>query len=462
MKKTKLTTSLMAVISAITVSTTLGQMPSFDEFMAPAADEPSKGIVAPKKLTKPDAVKTSEKSLSSVESKTPVVEAATTQDALIVAEQKLKTLDSDIVQIKVGSGVGYLAKGEASYRVHSNRNASLEDKREAYATAYIKAKANLAKFLYGMTNDSKQELKESIDMHMDSDKDTLVNKKSVTLETIDQMVDGMLRGFVTYEVEDDEKNKVVRVSIVTTPKTQGKTMRAGGVVLAENLRDGMKQVFTELKNGIVAPVGGRVVSVPNGESDLLYFISFGSSVISNHKDAEIARELRIDALEEADMRAAASMCSLIIGDQTSWQRGMNNKTIKESKDFEKVMQTDPTSKQPVCVIKPLDETRKSYVKIKSKTNSYVSAQRGKLPAGLTAQKWISEDGDWAFVAYVYNPYSTAAANKLRKEMQGPSILDLGGDVADHAEGAGNGDGSTKPKKPIGKGPTGKVSPDEDL
>ncbi|MEJ6571486.1 MAG: hypothetical protein QNL39_05815 [Akkermansiaceae bacterium] len=457
-------------ISSLGIALSEAQIPSFDDFMAPAANDIKKGIVAPTKVAKPDAVEITQESVSSSESKTPVVQADSAQDAVITAEQHLKEQGSDTAVMKVGSGLAYMAVGTATYREYKNREASLVDKRDAYVQAYIKAKANLAKLLYGLTNESQQALKTQLDLRIAGDKEkTLVNRDVVQTESIEQKVEGMLRGFVIYSVEDNVKKSEVRVVIVSSPKTMGQTMRAGGgMLLAANVRDGMKEVFKELAQGIVPPVGGRVITVPIGETEQLYFVAFGSSIIINHDDAEIARELRMDSFEEADMRAAANMCGLIIGDQISWNRGMNQSSRKEYQDFEKFTEMDPTEKPMGIGVRKLDNARKAYVKVKSKTSSFVSAQKGKLPAGLTSQKWESEDGDWAFVAYVYNPYTTAEAEKARESMLGSSILDRGNEITrdakremDRARGAG---GEVKPRKkgPVGQGPSGKIPKNDDL
>jgi len=468
----KIQIALSAGLFWSAVSVSPAQAPSFDDFIAPAANDPAKGIVAPTKVANPNAIKVTQEAVSSSEPKTPVVQADNAQDAVITADQKLKSLKGDTALIKVGSGTGYMAVGIAGYRTYKNRVATLEDKRDAYVQAYIKAKANLAKLLYGLDNDSQQELAIQLKQRIAGDQEkTLVNRKTVQLENIKQRAEGMLRGYATYSVDDNVEESEIRVVIVTTPKTMGQTMRAGGgVILAANVTDGMNEVYKELRNKIVPPVGGRVISVPIEGAEQLYFVSFGSSIISDHDDSEIARELRMDAFDEADMRAAANMCSVISGDQTTWVGGMNSKSQKDNADFEEQMETDPTGKPMGMAVRKLDVARKAYMKVKNKSSSFVSAQRGKLPAGIASKKWESEDGDWAFVAYIYNPYTTADAELVREAMQDSSILDRGDEITRAAKREMNRDGDAKPaaqgqpskKEPVGQGPSGKVSSDDDL
>ena len=50
-----------------------------------------------------------------------------------------------------GSGLGWMARGIATYQTFPNRDATLRNKRIAYEIAYLNAKKNLGEFLTGMT-----------------------------------------------------------------------------------------------------------------------------------------------------------------------------------------------------------------------------------------------------------------------------------------------------------------------
>ena len=63
----------------------------------------------------------------------------------------------------------------------------------------------------------------------------------------------------------------------------------------------------------------------------------------------------------------------------------------DNADFEEQMETDPTGKPMGMAVRKLDVARKAYMKVKNKSSSFVSAQRGKLPAGIASKKWESED-----------------------------------------------------------------------
>lgn len=459
-----------AVLAAGTLAVQ-AQMPSLDDFMPPVANDPAQGVVAPTAPALTDQVQVTQEKVTAEGPAMPVVTAANAQDSVIVAKQKLLDQKQDAVMIKYPSGLGFMARGSASYMESQNRNVSLLSRREAYVTAYMKARANLARILHGLSNESEAQLVEVLDKYNDSNANqSLANKKAVSSETIAQKVEGMIRGYSTYAVEDNPAKKEVQVIIVTTPKTQGRTMRvSGGAVLANNAAEGIKQVYGELKAGIVPPVGGKVIEVPSDGGSTFFFIAFGSAIIPSHEDADLARELRIDAFEEAEMRAAASLCAIIVGDDMAWERGMTSQSEKSIKDFDwQKVQQDPTSGEAVNLPKPLGETRKSYVQTASKTSAYANAQRGQLPPGLSVQKWETEDGDWAFSAIVYNPEMTMMAADARDAMiKEPGILERGNAFSGQRWQTTGGAVVGKPvdpKKdaPIQQSPSGVVSQDEDL
>ena len=110
-----------------------------DDFQAPIADDPEKGIKAPTEVMAPES-RVSEEVITQDNEPTIVVEAAHTQDAINVAVKQMRKLDKMITKIKVGSGEGVVAKGSSIYKSFPNRNASLISKRLAYVKAHMLAK----------------------------------------------------------------------------------------------------------------------------------------------------------------------------------------------------------------------------------------------------------------------------------------------------------------------------------
>jgi len=456
--------------------TLYGQAPSLDDFLAavpvddfqaPIADDPEKGIKAPTEVMAPGKVEVSEEIVTQDNEPTIVVEAAHTQDAINVAVKQMRKLDKMITKIKVGSGEGVVAKGSSIYQSFPNRNASLISKRLAYVKAHMLAKKNLAEHLNGLTNEGESSLADSVNSY-DSENDSLANTNSITSETINQKIECLLRGSAIYDLYDNEENMEVEVFIVSTPKTRGETMEvSGGVIQSQSAREGLAKVFNELKSGVLPPTGGKVISTDTKEGKQLYFLSFGSEIIRSNQNPQVARKLKMNAAQVAQMRAANSMCALIIGEQASWSGGFSEKTQESQEQFKNVSTEDPTSEESSINLEPLDEIRSSFVNTMKTYDEYAYFSKGKLPPGLNVTRWVTGDGDWSYAAYIYNPNITLDATKLRDKMNQNSILQRGNSLLKQKSASSN---SSKGKensqsltpKEVGKGPSGRVSRDEDL
>ena len=415
--------SLVCAIALSSMSTVFAQgMPNLGDFIAPAVDEK-----APTVVKSPDKVKVTQEVKQKDGSKTPVVEAETTQDAInTVVEKKAKReFDQPCAIIKVGSGMGVVCTGVAEYSSFENRNASLLSQRLAYVKAYTIAKKELAAFLNGLSTESVMEMKESFDMY-DDDKESLVNIDGSSSETIKQFVQGAIRGYMVYSIKDNAKEKQVTVTIVTTPKTRGETLQMNrGRIAAKDIASGVKKVFAELKTGILPPEGGKVITVPGTKQ--IYFISFGSEICRYNRNARVMKKLKKRAVNTAKMRAADNMCKLIIGDDVSWTGTTNTKARDSMKQFEEDAKEDPTATgSGDFTVTGFEEDKETFVQRQTDTESFRSASKGKLPPGLIPLTWT--DGDWAYCAYVYNPDLSALGKDIAKDMKKGSILKSGNSV----------------------------------
>ena len=436
---------------------------SLDDFLSPANDDPEKGVKAPKKVMKPGEVEVVKESVQKEGGSTPKVKAANKQDAINAGIKKDFT--TDVFLIEAGSGLGVVARGDASYTSDfPNRDARLLIKREALVTAYARAKGNLAEFLHGLNNRGEQLVDSSFERLIVSD-NTLANSGLKITEKIDQKVEGLLRGYVTYEIQDDDKEENITIYIVTTPKTQGRTMRSSGALLnASSMKEGVEHIFAELKNGLTSPVGGRIVSYPvlkdgkpTGETRL-WSIGFGSAIVSKSikgADRQLLKAAKRQSKDVAKMRAADSLCGIIVGDAVMWKRGMNSSSVNKMKTFDRVNGADPMN-DPTAAVVPVEGARREFAQVMSATNTYGFAREGKIPPGCQQASWESADGDWVYHAYIYEPKETLLARNLRDAMvNGPSILERGND-------------QTRPKNPGqppakgGKGKAGDSAPQDDL
>ena len=449
----------------------LAQAPSLDDFMAPAANDTSKGKIAPTEIQNPDQVTISNEKLLKDGPPVPVVEAANTQDAINAAvENNLKLkFKQPVSVIKVGSGAGVVASGTSNYETYENRNASLISKRLAYAKAFAEAKKNLTEHLHGLSVDAKENLANSIDSS-DTDSSSLANTLSGMNESNENKVEGMIRGYTVYSMNDNAEKREVTVNIVSTPKTRGETMRASaGLLFAKDFKSGMEKVYAEIKSGILPPAGSRVIAVKSAGKEELFFVAFGSEINRINKNPQVERQLRGQSAQVAQQRAAAGLVALIIGENSAWKGGFTNKNEEANKQFNEVP-AGPESNETTIV--PLDQTVTTFQNRLKSTSSYSFAQKGKLPPGLQAIQWESEDGDWTNAAYIYNPALTAEAEKTRDAMvNGPGILDRGKQVGGSKSGGSAGAVSPTVRgdredygndRPLNQGPSGAAEADSDL
>jgi hypothetical protein len=404
------------------------------------------------------------------------VAAATVQDAINAAvdanEAEIKQNQSAVQKaaeknevpavgahkIEVKGQIGFVATGAAAYTVSENVILSRISQRQAYVRAFQMAKKNLARELHGLSSEGKDEVREQISS-INTSLDNLNNLSSSTQSAVNQSLDEMLRGFVIYEVHDDTENSMIYVSVVTTPKTRGQMARkAPHHVEAATLVAAIQQVIEEIRQGLVPPVGGRIIEVPQtGETA---FVGFGSSVVGIDKLPALQARLNLDSTRKADAYAIDALCGLIVGDQLSWQLGIRESLREEVKRFEEIVEKDPTAEKQE-EFKKLDEERKEHVARSQTTEVFQSARKGKIPPGVTVKNWIDDDNAWAYAIAVYIPSATNAAAAAGKEMRNAKIIQ---DIDDSAKPAGgkSGDGPTpagkakQPNEKLKKGVTGKA------
>ncbi len=461
MKATCLTTLFGLIMGTGVFPAAIAQVPSVDDFIAPVTATPQKTASNPREIKQPDRVKVTQQQVTTTGAPTPVVQAASAQDAINTAVTQMGQLKQDIIQIETGSGLGVVARGYSGYSAHANRNASLIAKRLAYAKAYMMAKKNLTQHLYGLSNESKQKFFEAMAV-VDTATNSLANTGAVMSESAEQKTEGLIRGFVIYDVNDDPAKSQVTVSIVTTPKTRGQTMRASeGLILAKDLAAGMEQVLAEIASGVVPPSGGRVITVPSPAGEQLYFLGFGSEINRINTNPDVERKLREVSADVAKLRAAANLCGLIVGETSLWKGGFSTISSEENRQFD--VTDKATFKATGILTKPLDQTRTSFLSVMTTRSEYKFAQNGKLPAGLNVIQWESPGGDWTIAAYIYNPAMTQEAQKAAEAMaSGMSIADRGRLIAAPGTGQAGAVGSTGKsgdrkefgnEKPLERGPS---------
>ena len=449
---------MISILASIFISSNAQAQVSADDFL-PVVQGGSSEVESPEEVAIKD----------------DVVSAETAQDAINAAvdvnEKELAngdTLEVGAKMVKFGSGIGFVATGAGTYRTMANPVATRISKRKAYVVAFTAAKKNLAEQLNGLTNESQEEIRQSL-VNINLPDDEMTNISEDTRESIKQAVDMLLRGFVVHEVDDNDETGVVHVSIVTTPKTRGQLARpAPGAIEVDTLRDGITQVLSEVRTGIVPPVGGRIIMVKaTGETA---FVGFGSSVVRTSENAAAQAKLNLAAQKIAKARASDSLCGVIIGDRTTWEGTFEDTTkdsVQEFVEFETAIEGDPIATKNATETKKLDTAYDTFVSRVRTDEVFTSARRGVLPPGLQAKTWFDDDKSWAYGLVIYIPSATNAAASTAREIAEATLIQVIDDGSKKGSVASGGKASGTPKvatpgKDVKKGPSGKISNDDDL
>ncbi len=388
-----------------------------------------------------------------------VIKADTAQDAInTVANRRSPGAE----MVRFGSGIGWVATGMGGYELMENPTATRIAKRDAYVRAFMDAKRHLAESLTGLSATGRTQVLEQLE-GVTSAKADLTNYASTQEEQLEQAVQMLLRGFVVYSVEDNTEGRAVYVTLVTTPKTRGQLNRPTPTGLeAETIQEGLNKVLVEIQNGLVPPVGGRIIQVPaTGE---IAFVGFGSDVVRTSDNAMLQAKQRLNAEKIAQMRAADALVGLLIGDETSWKGKLEESTQKLIAEFERddTAGADPTAQR-------FDQQRESFLNVQRSTEEYQSIRRGILPPGVVRKSFASADNGEVYAVAVYLPSVSDAAAQTAKEMSEARLIKTpttGANGSTPAFGSGSTAPTTgdvpRPSAEVGPGPTGQISDDRNL
>jgi len=445
--------ALLLFVFSLGGITLCAQEVSVDDFLSPTQGGTT-AIKQPKKVV--------------VNQKTDEVKAASAQDAInaAVIENK-KEIKADgpsddkpeigTSLIRFPSGMGVVATGAASYRDVANKTLSRISQRQAAIVAFTQAKKNMAQYLNGMSNDGKDEIREQL-ANVETKDDSLSNLETNSDINIQQCVDMMLRGFKVYSILDDIESKHVYVTIVTTPKTRGELARpAPNQIEVDSIREGIQQVLNEVRNGLVPPLGGHVITVrATGETA---FIGFGSSVLRTNENPAIQAQLKLSCQKIASAYAQDSLCGLIVGDRLVWEGGVRERYKDKHQEFAQLAENDPLAPN-VNGRQKLAKVRDEVVATLETTDVYKSARRGYLPPGTIQKSWFNSDKTWGYAMAVYLPSSTNLAAGIRDKVNATKIIQ---DIkAGGEEKTVKTKKPTKVQQPLKKLPSGKVGKDDDL
>ncbi|GHS93461.1 hypothetical protein AGMMS50276_04020 [Synergistales bacterium] len=352
-----------------------------------------------------------------------------------------------------GGGYVFVATGTGTYKSdYPNPVATRIDQRNAYVIAFMNAKAEMAKTVGEIVFRGAANFDSKIDT-LDTEIKSLRNVEQELSESQMQWVRKVLKGFVTYAVFDDGKAKV-DVVIVSSPKTRGQYQRNGAdSVSAASLNEGINMLIAEIQNGLVPPVGGRVIDVPGtGE---VAFVGFGSYIVRKDPEADVQAELDLQAERIAGLRATDALTGIILGDDTSWQANADETTRKQRKDFEELQRSDQSVKGSETEIKEYENRLHEMRNSVRESTAIKSLRGGVLPPGIMRKTFMDDDEYFAYGIAVYVPSVSEAASSVSKEMDDAQIVKPQG-VAPSKPSSTKGATNADPALKIKKGPSGVV------
>ncbi len=418
---------------------------------------------------------------------------------------------------KFPSGVGAIAVGRATYAVYENPTATRISKRLAYLDAYTNAKTNLAQMLFGAFIKTDQEQYGALDMGVTGTED-VGNLVRTYREQYKQVVQGTLRGFVVFDVEDDG-NGNVSVSVISTPRTRSMLSHTTeNVVCAKTFTDGLAVLMNELRRGVTPPVGGKIVTVP-GTGDIT-LVGYGSAVVRRSGEAALQSAMRTAAERTAVLRARTSLMLILKGESFVWTLDTGESIAQYIQQFariedEKVLQQVAQIQQksplqriggaaadvsesiadavtgkkkidaksdtvaplseaeienalytpPGPSIRVFDNVRRHMQVDSGMKEAYKVVESGNLPPGVLPMTWIDEEGGTVYSVAVYNARSSELAKQAATEMkEGRSFEQIGGTVGhdlDPSLGFKTNETGNQPSSEVRKGPTGRVTDEKD-
>ena len=414
---------LSVLVLIFTAGSSLAAAPdlTFDDFM-PIVQAPSDQREPLREVKDTGAVKseTREVKVNGESVTLATVRAKTLQDAANTFVKNRGQMGASRIEDINGNG-GYIATGTGIYdREMSNVTAARISQRLAYLQALMDAKVQLSQLLNAITTEAEEVY--SHDNNNQAGSETNTSDLSSTLESAGKTrTAAVLKGYVTYDVYDDEL-ATVYVTIVATDKTMGKFSRpANDVMIADNFADGINAVLAEIQSGVVPPVGGRIVDVPStGE---IAFVGFGSAVVYPAQKAAAQAIQGRDAQKIAGIRADSELCGILTGDNVDGQASYRE-TIKQAfGDYESIEAADPmkdlTSTEDTAQVKSIKD---SFMSSSEFNETIVTARKGILPPGVTRRSWLDKDNSFAYALSVYVPSFTNKAASDGKAMNEAQLL----------------------------------------
>ena len=357
----------------------------------------------------------------------PVTKAATAQDAINSVMQRFYADGGEGCEsVALPDGkLGLVAVGTGTYGSEmSNIVAQRREQQIAYYVAFLQAKRAMARYFAGASIEQLQSFVVNESEIDEADSGASTRNESFNM-TVDSVTEAVLKGYVTYDVRDDVENGTVYVTLVSTPRTQGRYSRpTSDTQQAESLKDGINKIFAEIQSGVVPPVGGRIVNVP--ETGEIAFVGFGSEVVRPADNKKAKADNRKSARRRATLRAEAALCGIIRGDNVTASDSDSLASENNSESYigdKKIDLSDPidalTSDEEKAEAQKAAQGFRS-----SSSNKQViqSAIKGTIPPGVSPKAWLDNEGAFAYAVAVYVPSVTQKAAQMNQDMKDSQIV----------------------------------------
>ena len=184
---------------------------------------------------------------------------------------------------------------------------------------------------------------------------------------------------------------------------------------AVSLEAGVAAVISEVKMGLVAPVGGRTIVV-SGTGQIAW-VGFGSEICRKNSNKKIQRVLKDDARETALERSKTALLGIINGQEIKAASKLEEELAEEIAESQVVIDAEGNETTVT-----LAEDKVTLGAQQMRASVIGTATVGKLPPGVNTQSYYTKDGNWSYAISVYWSDATEAAKNIAAGMAANSPL----------------------------------------
>lgn len=318
----------------------------------------------------------------------PVIGASSAQDAINSAIVDLDGLGMNGASwIEVNGEIGIVAMGSAPWDTRrSNPMLRLREQRLAWMEATMSARVSMARFVEGSSVQARQRLEKELSSR-DTELLSSIESKDDSTELINSRVFSVVRGAMLYSVREDVEAERVSVTLVSTPGSQSlRQMQSIEVAETVDIQNSLDHLFAEIRSGVVAPTGGRLLQNPIDGNRV--WISFGSAVVNPERTGPLRDAESEAARKTALLRAERAMISILNGES------IEEEDILDSR-YSRIQ-----SKMDDLLVGTSDEHSETLSRQVTESNRQ-SVAAGKLPEDVAYYPLESSDGAWRYAVLVH-------------------------------------------------------------